>query len=103
MLFRIAQEATANIRRHAQASIAELIIEFRDSKVMLSVKDNGNGFDVPQNAGDLASSGKLGLAGMHERTKLLGGSFTLGSRPGKGTILTVEVPVQALLAHVSSS
>ena len=103
MLFRIAQEATANIRRHAQASVAELIIEFRDSKVRLSVKDNGNGFDVPQNAGDLASSGKLGLVGMHERTKLLGGSLTLESRLGKGTIVTAEIPVQVLLAHTSSS
>jgi two-component system sensor histidine kinase DegS len=99
MLFRIAQEATANIRRHAYASVAELMIEFCDSKVRLKVKDNGNGFDVPPNAGDMASSGKLGLAGMHERTRLLGGSFTLESRPGKGTIVTVEVPLQVLLAH----
>ncbi|MFC1929622.1 PAS domain S-box protein [Chloroflexota bacterium] len=103
MLFRIAQEATANIRRHAQAPIAELIIEFRDSKVRLYVKDNGKGFDVPQNAGDMASSGKLGLVGMHERTKLLGGSLTLESWPGKGTIVMVEVPVQALFAHAISS
>ena len=103
MLFRIAQEASANIRRHAQASAAELIIEFRDSRVRLSVKDNGNGFDVPQNAGDLAISGKLGLVGMHERTKLLGGSLTLESRQGKGTIVMVEVPVQALFAHAVSS
>jgi PAS domain S-box-containing protein len=93
MLFRIAQEATANIRRHAQASMAELVIEFHDSKVRLSIKDNGCGFHVPQDAGDLASSGKLGLVGMHERTKLLGGSLTLGSRLGKGTVVTVEIPI----------
>ncbi|MFC1971714.1 PAS domain S-box protein [Chloroflexota bacterium] len=103
MLFRIAQEAATNIRRHAQASMAELVIEFCDSKVRLSVKDNGNGFDVPQNAEDLASTGKLGLVGMHERTKLLGGGLTLESRLGKGTIITVEVPTQVLLANVSSS
>jgi PAS domain S-box-containing protein len=101
MLFRIAQEAAANIRRHAHASVAELKIEFIDSKVKLTVQDNGTGFNVPQNAGDLASSGKLGLVGMYERTKLLGGSFTMGSRPGKGTVVTVEVPVKALLAHTS--
>ncbi|MFC1965223.1 PAS domain S-box protein [Chloroflexota bacterium] len=93
MLFRIAQEAATNIRRHAQASMAELVIESCDAKVRLSVKDNGSGFDVPQMAEDLASTGKLGLVGMHERTKLLGGSLTLESRLGKGTVVTVEVPV----------
>ncbi|MFC1981215.1 PAS domain S-box protein [Chloroflexota bacterium] len=102
MLFRIAQEAATNIRRHAQASMAELVIEFCDAKVRLSIKDNGSGFDVPQRAEDLASTGKLGLVGIHERTKLLGGSLTVESRLGKGTIVTVEIPVQVLLAHASS-
>lgn len=95
MLFRIAQEAATNIWRHAQASQAELAIEFRRARVRLSVRDNGSGFDPPRNAGDLAKSGKLGLTGMQERAKLLGGSLTLDSCPGKGTIVTVEVPVQA--------
>jgi PAS domain S-box-containing protein len=102
MLFRIAQEATANIRRHAQASVAELTIEFGEAKVRLSVKDNGKGFNAPQKAEDLASSGKLGLVGMHERTKLLGGSLTLVSQPGKGTLVTVEIPVQVLSARANS-
>ncbi len=93
MLFRITQEATKNIWRHAQASVAELVIEFCDAKVRLSVKDNGKGFDMQDKAVDLARSGKLGLLGMHERAKLLGGSLTLGSRLGKGTTVTVEVPV----------
>ncbi len=102
MLFRIAQEATKNIWRHAQASVAELILEFCDAKVRLSVTDNGKGFDVPQKVGGLDNSGKLGLVGMKERAKLLGGSLTLRSRLDKGSIVTVEVPVQALLVHVSS-
>ena len=93
MLFRIAQEATTNIRRHAQASIALLTIEFCDTSVKLSVKDNGNGIDTSKNTGDLASSGKLGLLGMQERAKLSGGSLTIKSKLGKGTILTIEVPV----------
>ncbi|MFC1962887.1 sensor histidine kinase [Chloroflexota bacterium] len=93
MLFRIAQEATRNIWRHSQASAAELVIEFRDSKAMLSIKDNGNGFSLPQRPGDLAILGKLGLAGMHERAKLLGGSLILESRLGKGTTITVEAPI----------
>jgi PAS domain S-box-containing protein len=94
MLFRIAQEATANIRRHAQASVVELAIEFRDGKAKVSVKDNGKGFNVPQKVEDMARLGKLGLAGMHERTKLLGGNLTLVSKPGAGTKVTVEIPIR---------
>lgn len=92
MLFRIAQEASANIWRHSQASVAELIIEFIEAGVRLSIKDNGKGFNVPLKPANMASSGKLGLAGMHERAKLLGGSLKLHSGPGRGTIVTIEVP-----------
>jgi len=93
MLFRIAQEAVRNIWRHAQASAAELVIEFRDARVSLSIRDNGKGCILSQRPRDLARLGKLGLAGMHERARLLGGSLTFESRPGKGTMITVEVPV----------
>ena len=93
MLFRIAQEALRNISRHAQASAAELIIEFRDGMVKLSISDNGKGFTLPQMVGDLASLGKLGLTGMQERARLLGGILTLKSERGKGTRVTIEIPV----------
>jgi two-component system sensor histidine kinase DegS len=95
MLFRIAQEAVSNIWRHSHASTAELVIEFSDAVVKLNIQDNGNGFRLPQRVGDLAGLGKLGLAGMHERARLLGGTLTLTSNEGKGTIVTVEVPVSA--------
>jgi len=93
MLFRIAQEAVSNIRRHSQASAAELVIEFRDAGVGLSIRDNGKGCSLPQRPGDMVSLGKLGLAGMHERARLLGGNLMLESSPGKGTMVNVEVPV----------
>jgi signal transduction histidine kinase len=93
MLFRIAQEAMRNLRWHAQASAAELAIEFGNAEVRVSVSDNGCGFRLPQRPGDLASRGKLGLAGMYERARLLGGTLVLKSRQGKGTTVTVEVPV----------
>jgi signal transduction histidine kinase len=92
MLFRIAQEATTNIWRHAQASAAELVIQFGEGSVSLSIKDNGKGFGTPLKPGNMANSGKLGLAGMHERAKLLGGTLRLHSGPGRGTIVNVEVP-----------
>ncbi|MFH1486508.1 MAG: PAS domain S-box protein [Chloroflexota bacterium] len=93
MLFRIAQEATRNIRRHAGASAAELVIDFRNTKVRLSIRDNGKGFGLPQRLEDLASLGKFGLAGMQERARLLGGTLTMKSKKGEGTRVTAEVRV----------
>ena len=93
MLFRIAQEAVRNIWRHAQASAAQLDIEFSDSLLRVSIKDDGSGFQLPQSLGDQASLGKLGLAGMQERARLLGGTLMLDSKPGKGTTIVVEVRV----------
>jgi len=93
MLFRIAQEAMRNIERHSQASAAELTIKFSNSRVRMSISDNGNGFRIPQSPGELASSGKLGLAGMHERTKLLGGSLTMKSKLGTGTQIIAEADI----------
>lgn len=93
MLFRIAQEAVRNIWRHAQASSAELSIEFSDGKLCVSIRDNGKGFRLPHRPGDLASLGKFGLAGMHERAKLLGGTLMLQSAPETGTLIVAEVRV----------
>jgi len=93
LMFRIAQEALRNACKHAQASRAWVTVEFGDDKIILTVTDNGKGFELPKRLSDLASSGKLGLAGMEERARLLGGSLTLHSEPGKGTTVTVEVPL----------
>jgi len=93
LLFRIAQEALSNIRRHAEASRAWIAMEFGDDKTVLIVRDNGKGFELPERIGDLASSGKLGLAGMQERAQLIGGTLTLQSELGKGTTIAVKVPI----------
>jgi len=93
VLFRIAQEALRNMWRHSGASRAELTIEFSDTKLVMLIRDNGRGFELPQRLGDLASAGKLGLAGMQERARLVGATLTLQSESGAGTTVTVEVPV----------
>jgi len=95
MLFRIAQEAVSNIWRHSQASEADLVIEFSDALVKLNIGDDGKGFRLPQRVVDMAGLGKLGLTGMYERAKLLGGNLILTSNRGKGTTVTVEVPLKA--------
>jgi signal transduction histidine kinase len=85
-LFRIAQEALANVARHSSASSVELCLEYQQDHLALTVKDNGCGFD-PQ----LPHSG-LGLYSMRERAEGLSGSFTIESEIGKGTKIVVSLP-----------
>jgi PAS domain S-box-containing protein len=91
-LFRIVQEALSNIRRHAQAPEASVVIDFTKDRVRVTISDNGQGFELVGRVDDLPRSGKLGLVGMRERARLLGGTLELKSTPGKGTTLIVEVP-----------
>jgi len=94
LLFRIAQEALTNIRRHAEASKAWITMEFGDDRIVLTVKDNGKGFEVPERIGDLTGAGRLGIMGMFERARLLGGTLDIKSELGKGTQVVTELPVQ---------
>jgi len=94
VLFRITQEAIRNTWRHSKASRVDLEIAFTNSKVSISVRDDGEGFIPPKSMGDLAKNGKLGLAGMHERARLIGAKMAVHSEPGKGTEITVEIENQ---------
>ena len=92
LLFRIAQEALSNVRKHSKAAQAKVTVEFGAEYVELTVSDNGSGFEVPQVLGDLATAGKLGLLGMQERTRLLGGELSVRSVPQQGTTVSVKAP-----------
>ena len=92
VLFRITQEALRNVWRHAGATSAEVIVVFYQDKTRIVISDNGKGFEIPGTIGDLARDGKLGLAGMRERARLVGGSLKVQSQPGKGTTITIEIP-----------
>ena len=94
ILFRVVQEALTNAGKHAQATAAEVNLEFTDSQVAVTIRDNGKGFQLPDTVGDLSHSGKLGLVGMHERVSLLNGSLDIQSQPGKGTAVKVSVPLK---------
>lgn len=94
ILFRIVQEALSNINKHAQATKAEVTIQFNDSKIDILICDNGKGFELPENVGDLSHSGKLGLVGMQERVSLLNGSLEIKSSIGKGTMIHITAPIQ---------
>ena len=92
LLFRIAQEALRNVGRHSGATRASLSLRGQGERVRMVVEDNGRGFKLSGGLSELANRGKLGLLGMHERARLLGGSLEVQTAPGKGTTIRVELP-----------
>jgi two-component system sensor histidine kinase DegS len=99
-LFRIVQEALRNVVRHANAAGAKVSVYFQDHEVSVAISDNGKGFDSKP-LGDLLRHGKLGLAGMHERVKLLGGKIDIDSKEGVGTTLYITIPTDRVAAAQS--
>ena len=93
IIFRIVQEALRNVEKHAQASRVEVAIEFDEGKTKVSICDNGKGFDLRESLADLPRTGKLGLAGMEERVRLLNGTLKIESKPGEGTRVMIAVPI----------
>ncbi|HEV8354764.1 MAG TPA: GAF domain-containing sensor histidine kinase [bacterium] len=90
-IFRIAQEALTNVRRHARATEVDLTLEYTPRRIRLTVEDNGAGFDPATVGPD-----RHGIVGMRERAALLGGGLRVASRrKGKrpGTRITASVPL----------
>ena len=86
-LYRIAQEALANVVRHAEATAVDVSLAMNDGTAVLTIHDNGRGLP------DAIPPRSLGLLGIRERAELLGGSVALDSRPGQGTLLTATLPL----------
>jgi signal transduction histidine kinase len=87
-LYRIVQEALTNIVKHAHARTASIVLMRRGGKAVVTVEDDGGGFDV-----DATRRDGLGLLGMRERVQLLDGRLTVESSASSGTTLAVEVPL----------
>ena len=93
-LYRITQEALTNIARHAQATRVSVVVLHMLDNVTLLVEDNGKGFDTAiMNQDGLHS---LGLTGIKERTGLLGGTCTIESTIGQGTVVRIQIPLQEI-------
>lgn len=88
--FRSVQELLANVREHAQATQVKVTLDMDAEQVRASVEDNGKGFDSEAAGGD--GQGR-GLKVLRERIDLVGGSFEVGSAPGKGTRVGLTIPV----------
>jgi signal transduction histidine kinase len=91
VLFRVAQEATINITRHAKARQAAIRIVRRREGYRMTICDDGRAFEVNR-ALDARDSRRLGVIGMRERLAMIGGTFAIVSAPGQGTTVTAEVP-----------
>lgn len=88
-IYRLVQEAVNNSARHANARTVEVVVKHEGSRVLFSVRDDGAGFDTRFVRG-------LGMLGMEERVRRLGGDIHIDSSLGRGTLITAEVPVTEL-------
>jgi len=92
-LFRAAQEGLTNIQKHAQAGHVELNIQLGPKEALLTLRDDGRGFDPEvMNRSDSTQKEGYGLSGIRERLELIRGKLALESSPESGTVLTVAVP-----------
>jgi signal transduction histidine kinase len=98
-LFRMVQEAVNNVVRHAHARHARIELAFRDSVASVRVTDDGRGFDAEAVLGLAVPARSVGLLGMQERVRLLNGRLSIESQPGKGTVISIEVPIEEGVAR----
>lgn len=89
VFFRIYQEALTNIIRHAHATRVDVLLSEANGALVLTVKDNGRGISEEE----IANTRSIGLVGMRERAMLIGGEITLQGAPGRGTTMTLRVPL----------
>jgi signal transduction histidine kinase len=91
-VFRIAQEALTNVRKHAAARRARVVLEATEALVQLTVEDDGHGFDL---AGQPSDRPQYGMRSIRERAATIDGAARWSSRPGAGTVFHLEVPLHA--------
>jgi PAS domain S-box-containing protein len=89
-IFRIFQETLTNVARHAHATEVNVSLRQRDGQIELNVRDNGRGITDEE----LANSKSYGLIGIRERVKIFGGKNIMKGIPGKGTAVTVRIPIR---------
>lgn len=93
ILFRIVQEVLHNIIKHARATLIDVLVQFDPAAFILTVKDNGIGFDASKlEASDYSGFG-LGIRNMHNRAAMINTNFTLSSGPGDGVTIVLQLPI----------
>ncbi len=95
MLFRVAQEALANVSRHAKASQVTISLKRTSKVISMDITDDGQGFETGARTRK-GGANRLGLVGMRERVEMLGGTFQIDSTPGKSTTVRVEIGAETV-------
>jgi signal transduction histidine kinase len=90
--YRVAQEALTNAVRHSHARSVSVLLQRKNTGLLVVIEDDGEGFDATRWRDAAAENDRLGLLGIEERAALLGGTLRIESQPGKGTSLLVEIP-----------
>jgi two-component system sensor histidine kinase DegS len=91
-IYYVIREALTNVRKHSGASKVRVSVETVAGKLVISISDNGRGFD-PSVADIETSDGHVGIRSMKERTRIMNGTINIESRPGKGTVVVLTVPI----------
>ena len=100
-IYRILQETLNNVKKHANATEVKVTGIFSEDQIILTVKDNGQGFEVPEAMTDFASSGSFGMMGLQERAQLFeGGNLVVQSEPNKGTTVHLVIPRHSKLSQL---
>lgn len=92
-IYRIIQETVTNILKHADARNISIVMKQKDSEVIILIEDDGKGFDVQQALSVITVEKGLGLASIQERIRMIGGTLYIDSQQGKGTRITLRIPV----------
>lgn len=95
LVFFIAEEAVHNARKHAEAEHVWIRMWRAEDEIVLEIEDDGVGFNVGSVDASYAQRGSLGMVSMRERTQLLGGTLSVESQEGRGTLVCLRVPVSA--------
>lgn len=91
--YRIIQEAVVNALKHSSPAVVEVTIACRDDRLAIRVRDDGEGFSELPDPAKRAAEGHVGLQAMVERVQTLGGTFSIESEPGRGTLVMVDLPL----------
>ncbi|GAG25435.1 unnamed protein product, partial [marine sediment metagenome] len=92
-IFRIVQEALSNVSRHSGATTVCVRVNYLPRLLKLSIQDNGIGFTLPKLIASYSHERKIGLLGMHQRARSLGGTLNVDTEIGKGTLILVQAPI----------
>lgn len=98
VIFRVSQEAISNSLRHADATRIQVAVGYADGELRVRIEDDGCGFDVDEVRNRAMRGEHLGLLGLDERVIAVGGTAKLDARPGRGTQLSVRIPLEAAAA-----